>query len=365
MRSVVIIKIGALGDIVMATPLLTALHKAFPGVRVTWVVEDDWADILRSNPLIDQVIPVKAERWRRRFREIKWIPWLIETVRMRARIRAAGRPDAVICCHPEQGIWATLFCGARERVGLFPGQPGWTKRLYTRVVTHPPGRALHHTRFYLQGATALGADASSTKMLVPEGPGEATFADAFHAQHGIDRTRPVVIVAPFTTWVSKAWEPTRWVALIAWMQMERRAQVILTMGSRDGPWAREIAQVSRSLSGEDVVCAERTTVEQYMALVRHSDLVLCCDSSALHIAAAMEVPFIVLFGPTDPREIAPLTSRNGMVLRHSENSISCAVDPEGNTAVNAAMRRISIAEVQAAVSAMLSQGTGERREATR
>ena len=111
LKHVLIIKMGAAGDVLMATPMLTALHAAHPGIRVTWMVEDSHAALLSGNPLIARVIPFRSSRWRRHFRKLRWFSWLRETRRLRTSLyrSAEGPVDAVLCCHAEQGLWVSLF----------------------------------------------------------------------------------------------------------------------------------------------------------------------------------------------------------------------------------------------------------------
>jgi ADP-heptose:LPS heptosyltransferase len=362
-KSVTIVKAFALGDIVMATPMLTALHTTFPGVAITWITGEAGAGLLHGNPLLADVVALNPGRWRRRFRELRWISWARQTRELRARICEHGAPDAVICCHPEHALWAALFCGAPRRVGLFPcSKPGWTRRLYTHVLARPDGAPLHQTLYYLQAAAALGCDTSDNTMLVPEAPTDRAFLAEFTARHGIDPSRPIVAVAPFTTWETKNWEPERWSELIAWLRAEFGAQVIITLGEKDGPIARRIADGAVAAPGPVVVCAEGTTVDQYAALLRHSDVVVCCDSSALHIAAAVDVPFVALFGPTDVREIVPLTYRAGTVLHHPLPCAPCGFPTcTRNPVERECMRLITVAEVQVEVRRLLESHAARSR----
>lgn len=101
MNRVLIVKMWALGDILMATPLLTNLRERFPDVQISWLVDASHADILRDHSLIDELFVFNSGRWRRKLRRGNVLGWLAEG-RSWYRAMQSRRFDAVINCHPEK-----------------------------------------------------------------------------------------------------------------------------------------------------------------------------------------------------------------------------------------------------------------------
>jgi heptosyltransferase-1 len=346
MKRIAIIKLWALGDILMATPLLSALRTAHPGIEITWVVDQAHGGILEGHPGIDRLIVLDTGAWRRQWRKLHYGAWWHQRQRFRASIETDGPLDAAINCHAEKW-WTALLGPAPVRVGLYPGaRPNATARLYTHAVARPP--QTHSTEHYLLAARALGIVAADRAMTLGELPHEAAFVDAFLARHGLRRDRPRIVVAPFSTRANKDWPTERGVELVESLVREQHAQVIVTFAPRDAATARALF----SGGAPHVVLAEGTSLPEYVALIRDAHLVICMDSSAMHMAAAVGTPYVALFGPTPAALLAPLVGR-GKTLLHPVPCAPCDRPTCANPEFRACMNRITVAEVQTAAAAFL------------
>jgi ADP-heptose:LPS heptosyltransferase len=304
MKRVGIIKMWALGDIVMATPMLAALRAAHPDVRVTWVVDEAHGEILRGHPDIDDLIVLHSGEWRRLLRKGNYPGWLRRSRELHGMMRDRNL-DAVINCHPDKW-WTAILCAAPIRVGLYPSHhlPS-TWRWYTHAIAYPrpPIHATHH---YLLATRALGCPDASLRLTLGETPDEAEFLAEFAREQEIVPGTPVVALAPFTTAENKCWEPERFAELADVLVDEWGARIVLPHGGKDEAAARSIAEMARV-----PVVTVKTTLRQYIALLCRANVVISGDTSAMHIAAALGTPFVALFGPTERAYLAPLHVVNG------------------------------------------------------
>ncbi len=259
------------------------------------------------------------------------------------------RFDAAINCHPEKW-WMRILTVAPVRVGLFAAaRLPLTRKLYTHPVAELAPGAQHNTDRYLQAAKALGCPVSDKTMTIGKTPDEAPFWAAFQEEHGIPSGVPVVVLAPFSTSENRVWETDRLAALADWLAAERGAWVILAAGPKDGPKASEIAALTKSAP---LIVAAGTTLRQYVALLRAADLVICGDSSPMHIAAALGTPYVALFGPTPIAERAPLAGL-GLALAKPLPCAPCDQNFCRNAVFRECLKLITVADVRSAVSQLL------------
>lgn len=308
---VLILKFWAIGDVLIATPMLAALRAANPDVHITWAIDKDYAEILRGHPDINTVWALDTKAWRELLRNGNLLGWWWVTRPLRRQARD-GNFDTVINCHPEKW-WSAAICVAPQRVGLYPsrGLPASHRRYTIPLCRSAPCQESHH---YLNATRALGCPDAKLQLTVGKTPDEKVFLTGFRAQHGLASNEPYAVIAPFTTQITKNWTPEGYARIAA--ELPHRApglRVVLTLGPRDQEAADALARDIVAQGGEAPIVARGTGLREYTALLRHASVVVCGDTSALHIAAAVGTPYVGIFGSTDPARLAPLAGR-GTIL---------------------------------------------------
>ena len=350
LNTVLIIKLWALGDILMATPMLTALKNRYPGVRVTWIVDSVHGDLLQNHPLIDDLVVLDTGGWRRLLRKGNIWAWLSRTADLRRQMQAR-QFDAVINCHPDKW-WTLALCAAPIRVGLYPSvRSSVSRHFYTDALPLPQSPSCHNTDHYLIATSALGCADSDKKMTLGQIPDESNVVQAFRQAHEIRSEELMIVLAPFSTAENRQWELERLAQVADWLRTAYEAQIVLPCGPGDVARAREIAALTRQTH---IHLAESTTLRQYIGLLRSADLVICGDSSPMHIAAAVGTPYVALFGPTPLRERAPLVGR-GLPLAKSLFCAPCDQSTCRNPIFRECMKLITVADVQEAVTSLLKE----------
>jgi lipopolysaccharide heptosyltransferase I len=356
-KRVGIIKMWALGDIVMATPMLAALRATYPDVRVTWVVDEAHGEILRGHPGIDDLIVLHSGEWRRLLRKGNYPGWLKRSHELRGLMRERNL-DAVVNCHPDKW-WTAILCAAPARVGLYPSHhmPG-TRRWYTHAIAFPR-LPVHATRHYLLATQALGCPDASLRLTLGETPDEAEFLATFAGEQEIGPGEPIAVLAPFTTAENKCWEPERFAELADVMAAECGARIVLPHGGRDEAMARRIAEMART-----PVVTAKTTLRQYVALLRRASVVVSGDTSAMHIAAALGTPYVALFGPTERAHLAPLhvVDGRGIALAKPLPCAPCHTTRCTNSVFRECMKLHMVADVAAAAGAFLGGAARQKEE---
>ncbi|WP_176516952.1 lipopolysaccharide heptosyltransferase I [Pseudomonas faucium] len=299
---VLIIKTSSLGDVIHTLPALTDAAHAIPGIRFDWVVEEGFAEIPSRHPAVDRVIPVAIRRWRKNlWQTLKSGEWKAFKQRLREH-----KYDLVI---DAQGLvksaWLTRYVKAPV-AGLdrFSAREGLASRFYDRRLSVAVGQhAVERVRQLF--AMALAYD-------LPEGIGN----------YGLDLDRlqlppaaPYVVFLHGTTWATKHWPEAYWRELAERLG-RRKLQVRL-------PWGNpaEKARAERIAQGlNNCQVLPKLNLAGVARVLAAAKACVAVDTGLGHLAAALDVPTISLFGPTNPG----LTGAYGRVQVHQASDFPCA-----------------------------------------
>ncbi|MCL4182965.1 MAG: glycosyltransferase family 9 protein [Burkholderiaceae bacterium] len=341
-KRILIVRSGAIGDVVFASPLAAALRRTWPHARIAWVVEPGIDALIAHDPTLDEIIVwPKAEwlgLWRaRRLREL----W------RRVRAFRAGlrerRFDLALDLHGlAKGALIARLSGAPRRIGL--GAREGSRWLVTEVVARG-GDASRIGSEYLHLARYLGLDCDDFLPRLTLDPRAEARAMGLLARHGIE-ARGYAVFAAFTTRPQKHWFAEAWQALAPMVQ-ERTGLVPVLLG---GPSDR--AEAARIVAGAPAMIdlAGQTGLAEAAALVRHAGLLVGVDTGLTHMGIAFSVPTVALFGSTCPYTV---TGRaNARVIRLGLACSPCGRRPTCNGAWTC-MRDIAPRRVADEASAVL------------
>jgi heptosyltransferase-2 len=290
-----------LGDAVMTTPALAGVREGFPDTRIVLLALPPVAELFRHHPDVDEVMvyerPGRHEGAAGRFR-------LAGELRRR-------RFDGALLLQNAIDAALVAFLG---RIPERAGYPTDGRRiLLTLPVPLTPGiLERHEVEYYLCLLDGLGIPRpvpATLKLVVTEEEKEAMSTRLAHL--GIEPGASIVAINPGATYGSaKRWYPDRFAAVADALSEEWRAAVVVLGSAAEAPLAGEI----EAAAGRAVVnFAGKTTVREMMALLSLSSFLVTNDSGPMHIGAALGVPLVAIFGPTDWRRTSPWTDRAKIV----------------------------------------------------
>lgn len=301
---VLVIKTSSMGDVIHTLPALTDAGRHLPDIRFDWVVEEPFAEIPRWHPLVDRVIPVAIRRWRKNiFAKSTRQEWQ----QLRKTLQAV-KYDLVI---DAQGLvksaWITRLvkntptCGTHWRSAREALAALFYQKTYPVVwEQHAIGRV--RSLF----SQALNYPLPTT---VPEyGMKREAFPRADHEP-------PYLVFLHGTTWPTKHWPEAYWVALI---------QLATTHGLNVKlPWgnAEELARAERmAANNARVTVLPRLNLMSVAQVLAGAQAIVAVDTGLGHLAAALDVPTVSLYGPTNPI----LTGALGQSQVHLTAAFPCA-----------------------------------------
>jgi ADP-heptose:LPS heptosyltransferase len=332
-RRVLIILLGAIGDVVRALPLLGRIRRAWPAAHLAWAVEPKTQAVLEGHPWVDELIV-----YNRRRAPISFLPFLV-------RVRA-GHFDLTLDLqrHLKSGVVA-MASGARMRVGFDRTNGKEFNHLFsTRQIAPQPPMRLKLMQY--QGfADALGLAPAPIEFGLVSSDAERARAAA--TLQGAPR--PLLAVILGSSWPSRIYFPDSIAAVIREMAMAREGSPalfpVLIGSGRD-----EVAlanQVIANLAGASVLnLAGRTSLRDLVAIFAECAAAFGPDSGPMHIAAAAGCPVVSLWGATAPERSAPWgfadLALSGAIPCHPCYLRECPIGRE-------CMRRIAPADVAAAI----------------
>ena len=320
MSSILVIRLGAMGDIIHALPAAASLKLSFPQRKLHWLVARKWMPLLHGNPYVDEVIPFDRRgpasllsSWRQ-LRDVK--------------------PDLAI---DFQGLLQSSISGRIARPSAFFGFDRSVAReslasiLYSQrvAVTGP-----HRIQRNLQLVAAAGASTLTENAWIPLGSPEGTLP-----------SRPFVLASPFAGWTSKQW-PMESYDRLGSILREEGLELVLNIPE----------QKALQLQKSNGVRLHTSSLDGLIDVTRRALAVIGVDSGPLHLAAALDKPGVALFGPTDPAQTGPFKS-NMVVLRSS--SVQTTYKRHGR--IHASMAEISAEQVTDALLKSLCQGEADHR----
>ncbi len=341
-----------IGDVVMISPALAALRRHYAGARIEVVATPGVADCLRGDPSVDEMIVFE-----RRGRDAGAAGLLRFARRLRER-----RFDLAVLF--PKAIGAALMAWLARipvRIGLATDWRAW---LLTHAVPFHGGLVeRHHLEIFLDVARAAGCtvdDPSPSFHLADE---DLAWADAFLRERNAGRYPFLLALHVGASKRQRGWHHERFAEAAMRIAESRNGGVVLLGAAGD---REETDRVAARLGGRALDACGRSTIRQMAALIARCSLFLGNDSGPMHLAGALGVPVVAVFGPGDPERTAPRTPRGkeGSVItvsRHYPCSPcrqaffrECYPSPAGKPMC---LESIGVDEVVAAAGALLAGST--------
>ena len=327
--NVLIVRLGALGDIVHAVPAAAALRAAYPDAQIDWLADAKHRRFLEYVTVVDRIVTLERASpagWvdvTRRLRQSRYDVALDFQGLMKSAIlaRASGAPRVL-----GFSIWHLREKGARP--------------FYSESVEADAG---HVVRKNLRLLEAL--DIHDDRIVFPLADVVSSAADDVVAAAA---GTPIALINPGAAWPNKRWDPQRFGEVASFLREVRGLTPFVLWGPGEESLARAVVDASLGAAR----LAPPTEIGDLIALCRRASLLISGDTGPLHIAAALGVPIVSLFGPTDPARNGPWSPRDATISRY--DSCECHYDRKCHAA-NWCLASIGVAEVTAAVQHRLAE----------
>jgi heptosyltransferase I len=301
-QNILLIKPSSLGDVVHTLPVLNLLRIQFPNAKITWLLSRACAGLLDGHPKLDEILLFERKKLGMWWKNPGALWDLDRDLRRR-------KFDLVIDL---QGLfrsgWMSMRTGAKKRVGFANAREGaWL--FYTHKVNLPTPE-MHAVDRYLAVAQSLGCGITPVEFPFHSTTQDLSAVDQLLAPLN---TPNFAVLLPGANWETKRW-PAEYFASLA-RELEKWSLKTVVCGGADVEKAAHLIHPTLNLTN-------KTTLRQLVVLLSRARLVIANDSGPMHIASALGVPLLAIFGPTNPVRTGPY-GRLDCVVRHEIDCWPC------------------------------------------
>ena len=293
-KKALLIRLSALGDVIFNLPLANILQKN--GYELHWITSEKGFDIINNNPLVDKAILAPVEKWKKQ----NFFKNILEYFKIISYLRSQKYDIAIDTqLLLKSAIW-TAFCGAKRRI----------VSKSAREFAHLAGNEVieklsydyntHATKRYLKFSEHLGLESDEIVAKLPAST-QKSIDKIDELMKDVDKSKPIIGIAPATTWSTKHWNKDSWRELIA--ELEQDYTLVFTGTKKDQELINYIS------NNKHLSLAGKTNLLELAEFFRRCDLVISLDSGSTHLAWACEKPKIIsIFCSTPKGFYAPVGS---------------------------------------------------------
>jgi len=303
-RRIGIIHLNQIGDLVFSLPLLASLRQHYPGAEIVSILNPGLVDLLEDSPSVDRLMP-KRDGLRARL-------GLMRDLRRLA-------PDLLICLpRSEEAFLLTMFSRAAIKAGFANFPWDMTLDVKERIEGH---NSWHNNAKLLKAlGIPIAQDSYVGLLRVRDG----------QPPSGLPARYAVISAGASSRRLIKAWDEDKFAQLI--VRLHRRCDLsAVLVGGADSRACNESIRglaVGRFGAAQDGIIdlSGRLSLKELVAVLEQAELFVGIDSGVMHLASALDLPVVGLFGPTDPFYVGP-QNRRSRVVREELDCMPCFVKP--------------------------------------
>ncbi len=315
-KHLLVVRLSAMGDVIHTLPAVQALRAAFPLAEIDWLIEERWAELLSApgsprrgprspqRPLVDQVHAVNLKAWRS---SLFTVPTMQRIATVWNDVRAAGYDAAIDLQGSLRSALLTRWSGARVIYGAAQPRESPASLWYTRRAITGGTHVIEQNLSVTEELTKTKADL--TRAIFPRDPQVEEQTAQRLADHGASE---FAILNPGAGWGAKRWPAERYGEVA-----RNLAAAGITPLVNYGPGEENLFREVLATSG-GAAKPSKGSITELIALTRRARLFIGGDTGPMHLAAALGIPVVAIFGPTDPARNGPYGTRS-IVLRSPES----------------------------------------------
>lgn len=345
-----VIKLRHHGDVLLASPVLSVLKAAAPGLEIDALVYDDTAAMLSGHPALSGLHCV-GRGWRgsgaAKRLAAEWA--LYRTLRAR-------RYDLIVhLCEQPRGAWLARHLGARWSVAPALADRGtFWRRSFTHLYRLPKNGRRHQVELNLDALRRIGVQPppDARRASIVAGEEAERSATRVLAEHGL-KTRGFVHFHPASRWQFKCWPAEKSAALME--RLAARGERIVLTAAPDAAESALIGEILQHVRAPVVNLAGKLSIKELVAVISRAKLSVCVDSMPMHVASAVGTPVVALFGPSGELEWGPWMVPNAVVAG-DQPCRPCGNDGCGGGKVSECLTTLAVDRVSDAIERLLAAG---------
>ncbi len=297
-KKILCIKPRGIGDIVLSTIILENLYAAFKGLSVDYLTEDFAEEAVKYNPLVNKVLTMDKEEF---------------PLKVARRVRKEGYDMILDLWSNPRSAQITFLSGVKYRVGFaYTGR----KYAYNVLATSERGRG-HSAEHNLELLKVIDVPVLTKNISFAVSDEGKNFADDFFSSR-FPEEKNVIGIIPSGGWSSKRCDASKWVEICSKVLENYNVKFLILWGPGDVADSEFIVK-----NIKEAFLAPATSVSQMAGLINKCSLVIANDSGPMHISAALKVPTLGIFGPTNPENHGPYSPNSDYIIKDDLLCIIC------------------------------------------
>lgn len=299
-KSILIVKLSAIGDVVQSLPVLEVVKKNFPDARIDWVVEEDASEIIAGHPYLDRIFISRRKSWQKEILKVRGYPSAVREIRILLRDLRSNKYDVIMDLQGlfKSGIVTGLSKG-RRKIGMEGAREGgW---LFLTEPPIPVDFKKHAIDRYLKFAQHLKCKPTSWKGRIPISQVDKNRIKQILRSEGLSE-KPIIAINPLAKWRTKLWKTDKFAKLSDRIMDELSCNIVLTGSEND---RETVETISDMMKGNPINLAGRTSLKELAYLYSRCAVLVSTDTGPMHMACAMGCPVVAIFGPTAPWRTGP------------------------------------------------------------
>ncbi len=298
-KKILCIKPRGIGDIVLSTIILDDLRKNFPLAEIHYLTETFAKDALANNPLVAKVHTMEKTEF---------------VLKVAARLRKEKYDLIIDLWSNPRSAQITFLTHAKYRVGF-----SYRGRKYAYNILGTSEKGEHHSAEHnLEMLKALGIEITSKRIHFYTNREDDNWAKQF-IKTNLPTGKKIIGIIPSGGWPSKRCDATKWVEICTAIKQKYDAVFLILWGPGD----ESDADYIKNKLGEDAILIPEVKIGKLSAFIKICDLVVANDSGPMHISAALGVPTLGIFGPTNPKAHGPYSPNSDYVIKEDLHCIIC------------------------------------------
>jgi len=298
-KKILCIKPRGIGDIILSTIVLENLKTAFPHSEIHYLTEEFVKPAIDGIPLINKILTFKKS------------DFILNTIR---KVRKEKYDLVFDLWSNPKTAQITFFSGIKHRVGF-----NYRGRSYAYNIKVKSGRGEHHSAEHnLELLKELNIEIKSKKIFASVDTVKNDWAKNIISENFVLKKKIIGII-PSGGWESKRCDADKWIEICKELNSNLNVELLILWGPGDELDAQIISNGLREVS----FLSPKTSVKEMSALINNCSLVIANDSGPMHIAAALGIPTLGLFGPTDPKKHGPYLEKSDYIIKSDLHCIIC------------------------------------------
>jgi heptosyltransferase-1 len=294
-KNILIAKPSSLGDIVLALPALRALRLSFPEAKISWLIRPEFAELIENHPYLNEIITFDRKLLGKAWFHPGAFGALMSLIRKLRRYEF----DVIF---DFQGLFRTAslawLSGCKIRFGMANARE-FATFFYTNKVPQN-AECIHMVDYYLKIIQAAGASDFGVDFVFPQNPTAKDSVSRLLASHGIEDNYAVLISG--SAHRDKCWPPERFAQVAEKISSQYHLSIVATGSASE---AAIVEKIRQNTAVPIVSLAGQTSLGELVALLKGARLVVSNDTGPGHIAAALGVPLVLMFGRANPIRLEP------------------------------------------------------------